>query len=59
MVTYTGFKHWTIYGGVDNLFNRIPPFDPVWQAPLDYTGYDSSLYAFYGRYAQIGATYKF
>jgi iron complex outermembrane receptor protein len=59
MVTYTGFKHWTIYGGVNNIFNRIPPFDPVWQAPLDYTGYDSSLYAFYGRYAQIGATYKF
>ncbi|HWX10666.1 MAG TPA: TonB-dependent receptor [Trinickia sp.] len=59
MVTYKGFKHWTIYGGVNNVFNRVPPFDPVWQAPLDYTGYDSSLYSFYGRYAQIGASYKF
>ncbi|MEA3119455.1 MAG: iron complex outerrane recepter protein, partial [Paraburkholderia sp.] len=59
MVTYTGIKHWTIYGGINNIFNRIPPWDPVWQPALDFTGYDSSLYSFYGRYAQIGATYKF
>jgi iron complex outermembrane receptor protein len=59
MVTYTGFKHWTIYGGVNNLFNRIPPFDPVWENLTEQTGYDQSLYMFYGRFAQIGATYKF
>jgi iron complex outermembrane receptor protein len=59
MVTYTGFKHWTIYGGINNIFNRVPPWDPVWQPELNFTGYDSSLYSFYGRYAQIGATYKF
>jgi iron complex outermembrane receptor protein len=60
MVTYTGFKHWTIYGGIDNIFNRTPPFDPVFaSSALDQNGYDQSLYTYYGRFAQIGATYKF
>jgi iron complex outermembrane receptor protein len=60
MVTYTGFKHWTIYGGIDNIFNRIPPYDPLFaQGTLSQTGYDESLYSYIGRFAQIGATYKF
>lgn len=60
MVTYTGFKHWTIYGGIDNIFNRTPPYDPIFaNGVLDQTGYDTSLYSYIGRYAQIGATYKF
>ncbi|MGI4857810.1 MAG: TonB-dependent receptor plug domain-containing protein [Janthinobacterium lividum] len=56
--SYSGFKHWTLYAGINNLFNRAPPYDPVWQ----FEGrayYDSSLYTYTGRYAQIGATYKF
>ncbi|HEY1999164.1 TonB-dependent receptor [Paraburkholderia sp.] len=60
MVTYTGFKHWTIYGGVDNIFNRTPPYDPIFaNGTLDQTGYDTSVYNYLGAFAQIGATYKF
>jgi iron complex outermembrane receptor protein len=60
MVTYTGFKHWTIYGGIDNIFDRVPPFDAVWaDGPLWQQGYDTSLYTYVGRFAQVGATYKF
>ncbi|MGV2288234.1 TonB-dependent receptor [Trinickia sp. YCB016] len=60
MVTYTGFKHWTIYGGIDNIFNRTPPYDPIFaQGTLNQVGYDESLYSYIGRFAQIGATYKF
>jgi iron complex outermembrane receptor protein len=60
MVTYTGFKHWTIYGGIDNIFDRVPPFDAVWaDGPLWQQGHDTSLYTYVGRFAQVGATYKF
>jgi iron complex outermembrane receptor protein len=60
MMTYTGFKHWTIYGGMDNIFNRTPPFDPLFaDSELDQTGYDQSLYSYIGRFVQVGATYKF
>jgi iron complex outermembrane receptor protein len=59
-VAYTGFKHWTLYGGIDNLFNRAPPFDPIFQSvEPNLTGYDASLYNDQGRFFQIGATYKF
>ncbi|WP_246793228.1 TonB-dependent receptor [Burkholderia perseverans] len=60
MVTYTGFKNWTIYGGIDNIFNRTPPYDPIFaNGTLSQTGYDQSIYTYIGRFAQIGATYKF
>ncbi|RFU48141.1 TonB-dependent receptor [Paraburkholderia sp. DHOC27] len=60
MVSYSGFKHWTIYGGVDNIFNRTPPYDPIFaNGPLDQSGYDTSVYNYLGVFAQIGATYKF
>jgi iron complex outermembrane receptor protein len=58
-VAYTGLKHWTIYGGMNNIFNRAPPFDPEWLNQLDQTGYDQSLYTYLGRFVQVGATYKF
>ncbi|PCE27646.1 TonB-dependent receptor [Paraburkholderia acidicola] len=58
-VAYTGFKHWTIYGGINNIFDRAPPYDPLWLNSTDQTGYDQSLYTYMGRYLQIGATYKF
>ncbi len=58
--SYTGFKHWTLYAGIDNIFNRAPPYDPNFvQYPYYQTGYDTSLYDYIGRYGQIGATYKF
>jgi iron complex outermembrane receptor protein len=56
---YTGFKHWTLYAGIDNIFNRAPPYDPYWFNSVNNTGYDVSLYSYVGRFAQIGATYKF
>ena len=60
MVSYSGFKHWTIYGGVDNIFNRTPPYDPIFaNGTLDQSGYDTSVYNYLGVFAQIGATYKF
>ncbi len=60
MMTYTGFKHWTIFGGIDNIFNRTPPYDPIFaNGTLDQSGYDTSLYTNIGRFAQVGATYKF
>ncbi len=57
--TYRGFKNWTIYGGINNLFDRKPPFDVEWQATPDITGYDQSLYTNIGRFFQVGATYRF
>ncbi|ACR32547.1 TonB-dependent receptor [Burkholderia glumae] len=60
MVTYTGFKNWTIYGGIDNIFNRTPPYDPIFaNGTISQNGYDQSIYTYIGRFAQIGATYKF
>lgn len=59
MATYRGFKHWTIYGGVTNLFDKKPPFDVEWQSTPDITGYDQSLYTDLGRFFQVGATYRF
>ncbi|CAM2142908.1 iron complex outermembrane recepter protein [Pararobbsia alpina] len=57
--SYRGFKNWTIYAGIDNLFDKAPPFDPVWTLNPDLTGYDQSLYTNLGRFFQIGATYRF
>lgn len=57
--SYRGFKNWTIYGGISNLFDKKPPFDIVWTEGIDQTGYDQSLYTAVGRTFQIGATYRF
>ncbi|WP_233809979.1 TonB-dependent receptor plug domain-containing protein [Paraburkholderia sp. HP33-1] len=59
VATYRGFKKWTIYGGIQNLFDRKPPFDVEWQSTPDITGYDQSLYTDLGRFFQVGATYRF
>jgi iron complex outermembrane recepter protein len=57
-VNCTGFKNWTLYAGINNLFNRAPPYDPVWT--YTFRGYyDPSLYTYIGRYGQVGATYRF
>lgn len=59
MASYRGIKHWTIYGGITNLFDKKPPFDVEWQSSPDITGYDQSLYTDLGRFFQVGATYRF
>lgn len=56
--SYTGIKHWTLYAGINNIFNHKPPYDALWPY-VDGNFYDSSLYSDLGIYAQIGATYKF
>lgn len=57
--TYSGFKHWTIYGGISNLMDKRPPFDVEWEGYPDYTGYDQSLYTYIGRTFEVGATFRF
>lgn len=44
--SYTGFKNWTIYGSIINVFNRMAPFDPQ-------AGY--GLYNYNANYANSGA----
>ena len=44
---YTGFRNWTIYGSIINVFNRLAPFDP--QAGYGFYNYNMN-------YAQSGAT---
>jgi len=56
--SYSGIKHWTLYAGINNIFNHKPPYDALWPY-VDGSFYDSSLYSDLGVYAQIGATYKF
>ena len=58
-VAYTGFKNWTIYASVYNLFDRQPPFDPLWLEFPTATPYDPSIYTDEGRYVEVGATYRF
>ncbi|RKP49672.1 TonB-dependent receptor [Pararobbsia silviterrae] len=58
-IAYTGFKHWTIYASAYNLFNRQPPYDPLWQEFPTATPYDPSIYTDEGRYLEVGATYRF
>jgi len=56
---YTGIQKLTLYGRVNNLFDRYPPFDPVF---LNFPGqppYDPSLYNYEGRYAEVGFKYRF
>jgi len=57
--TYTGFKHWTIYATVNNLFDRMPPYDPLYLTPAYGIPYDPTLYDNVGRFAEVGASYRF
>ena len=49
----------TVYGTVNNLFDRRPPYDPLWLEFPTATPYDPSLYSNEGRYAEIGVRYRF
>jgi iron complex outermembrane receptor protein len=57
--SYTGFKDWTLYGTVNNVLDRKPPYDPLWLEFPTATPYDPSLYNNEGRYIEIGAKYRF
>ena len=49
----------TVYGTVNNLFDRRPPYDPLWLEFPTATPYDPSLYSDEGRYVEIGVRYRF
>jgi iron complex outermembrane receptor protein len=58
-LAYSGFRNLTIYGKIDNILDRYPPFDPVFlNFPLQ-PPYDPSLYNDEGRYVEFGLKYKF
>jgi len=55
--TYTGFKHWTLTGGVKNLFNTNPPFTN--QGTVFAQGFDPRFTDPVGRAYYLRGTYKF
>jgi iron complex outermembrane recepter protein len=57
--TYTGFRNLSLYATVSNLFDRAPPYDPLWLEFPNHTPYDPSLYSDEGRYIEVGVTYRF
>jgi iron complex outermembrane recepter protein len=58
-LAYSGFRNLTIYGKINNILDRFPPFDPVFlNFPLQ-PPYDPSLYNDEGRYVELGLKYKF
>lgn len=55
---YSGVRHLTVYGRVNNVLDHDPPFDPMF---LNFPGqppYDPSLYNNEGRYVEVGLKYK-
>jgi iron complex outermembrane receptor protein len=53
--TYTGFKHWTLSGNIQNLFDSKAPYDPN----ATVTGFNEDLHNPYGRYFNVSARYVF
>ena len=53
--TYTGFKHWTLSGNIQNLFDTKAPYDPLYTA----SGFNEDLHNPYGRYFNLSARYAF
>lgn len=60
MAQYSGFKDWTITGGIKNVFDRMPPFSVTNATDNTYTqmGF-AELYTNRGRFFYVGASYKF
>jgi iron complex outermembrane recepter protein len=56
---YSGVRNLVVYARANNLFDRYPPFDPIF---LNFPGqppYDPSLYNDEGRYVEVGLKYRF
>ena len=56
-VAWEGIKNLKLYGSINNLADKHPPFDGSFGAvglPYDFTLYDA-----HGRYYRAGLTYKF
>jgi iron complex outermembrane receptor protein len=56
--SYEVFSGFTVTANVDNVFNRMPPFDPTYTG-LDSAPYNQLNYNEYGRSYFVGANYKF
>jgi iron complex outermembrane receptor protein len=57
--SHRGFRNWSLQAGINNLFDKKPPFDRQWTPAADFTGHDQSLCTNQGRFFQIGAKYRF
>jgi iron complex outermembrane receptor protein len=57
--SYSGFTNLTIYGRINNVLGRFPPYDPLFLQFPSQTPYDPSLYNDQGRYAEVGVRYRF
>jgi iron complex outermembrane receptor protein len=57
--TYNGIKHWTLYGGINNIMDKTPPYNSYSLGYGSGYAYDPSLYSDTGRFIQVGATYRF
>jgi len=53
--TYSGFKHWTLSGNIQNIFDTKAPYDPTNSG----VGFNGSLHNPYGRYFNFSARYIF
>jgi iron complex outermembrane receptor protein len=56
---YAATANLSVYGKVTNLFDREPPYDPLWLEFPTATPYDPSLYNDEGRYVEVGLRFKF
>ena len=50
-------RNWEVFGSIQNLFDRLPPFDPTTYGAIGYNPLDVS--GAVGRTFQLGARYKF
>jgi len=57
--TYTGIKNWTLYGGINNIMDKTPPYNAYQLGYNVGIAYDASQYSDIGRFVQVGATYHF
>lgn len=48
-----------LYATIDNITDRMPPYDPLWLEFPTATPYDPSLYSDEGRYVEVGLRYRF
>jgi iron complex outermembrane receptor protein len=58
-VNYTGFKKWTINLGIQNIFDRDPPFTAAGGLNWFQSGYDPSYASPLGRFLYLTVGYKF
>lgn len=61
-IGYHGFNNLTLFGSVENIENKTPPYDPAGYTAFAYSvraPYDVGQYNLLGRYMRVGLEYKF